>query len=197
MFAYCGNNPVVRADYDGFAGELTIGWTSTMWWITLVDGLLPIGDALYALGTAACCFIDSVGVDNIAFLASEGPNAIQNLADQVSDVLSNPPPDGPQYRRFTRANFRYNFQQFTNNSGEGMQAHHVLPNKHCAQFAKAGINIQEPQFGSWVDKSHQMWSKAYNDAWKYFFLNNDNPTEAQILNFARELADQYGLTIYF
>ena len=65
MFAYCGNNPVVIADHSGNAGEEAMGWWGAgMWWLCVVDGALPIGDAVYVLGLGICCVIAGVEKSN-------------------------------------------------------------------------------------------------------------------------------------
>jgi hypothetical protein len=57
MYAYCQNDPVNLCDPSGTdaatlaaAGSAAASWVGSMWWLTLVDGPLPIGDALYGLG---------------------------------------------------------------------------------------------------------------------------------------------------
>ena len=65
MFAYCGNNPVVIADHSGNAGEEAMGWWGAgMWWLCVIDGALPIGDAVYVLGLGICCVIAGVEKSN-------------------------------------------------------------------------------------------------------------------------------------
>ena len=47
-FAYCLNNPVRFVDKTGHnAGAYAVEWSSTMWWLVLIDGPLPIGDIVY------------------------------------------------------------------------------------------------------------------------------------------------------
>ncbi|MBQ9130893.1 MAG: RHS repeat-associated core domain-containing protein [Clostridia bacterium] len=54
MFAYCSNNPVIYVDPCGTsASAVAYGWGTTMWWLTVIDGPLPIGDIIYGVG-AAC-----------------------------------------------------------------------------------------------------------------------------------------------
>ena len=44
-YAYCLNNPINMIDVGG--GEAVSIWLSSMWFLTLVDGPLPIGDIVY------------------------------------------------------------------------------------------------------------------------------------------------------
>ena len=62
-------------------------------------------------------------------------------------------------------------------------------------FSKVGINIHNPLFGSWVDRAHQSWSRAYNDAWELFIATK--PTVQQIFEKAVELAKQFGFEVHF
>ena len=48
MYAYCLNNPVMYADYTGESATYALqSWITTMWWLTVVDGFLPVGDIVY------------------------------------------------------------------------------------------------------------------------------------------------------
>ena len=56
MFAYCIDNPVNLADFDGKdsvplenINELT-WWSSYMWWLCGLDGPFPFGDIIYSSG---------------------------------------------------------------------------------------------------------------------------------------------------
>jgi hypothetical protein len=72
----------------------------------------------------------------------------------------------------------------------------VLPQKFEAQFGDAGQNIHDPKFGAWWEKtSHLRNASAYSAAWERFLQTN--PSQAQILDFARQLATQYGLQVFF
>ena len=201
MFAYCGNHPTTQFDPHGNSGELVLQWSVYASLLTLIDGPLPIGDIIYVGGIAVCGildFVNTVGVENLAFVASEGPNAAQNLVNQISNVASNPPPGGPEFKEFIQRYFRENLQILTGITGEGMQAHHVLPVHFIEKFTTAGINIHDPMYGAWVDSSvHLSFSYDYSAEWEAFFSQYANPTQVQILDFARELAQKYGVEIYF
>ena len=73
-----------------------------------------------------------------------------------------------------------------------------MPQKFRDLFDQFKIKIDDPQYGAWVDKAaHSKWSYAYNQAWQDFFDSTDNITAELILDFARQLAQQYGYEIYF
>ena len=138
-------------------------------------------------------FADSAGWGTVAFTAAGG---IAGIAYGYSLSRSSSAPT-PAFKSQTKGNFRYNLQQLTGNSGTGMEAHHVLPQKFINQFSRAGIDIHNPIYGSWVGSSHQSWSYAYNQAWDAFFKAISNPTAKQILQKATELSKQYGFTVNF
>ena len=74
----------------------------------------------------------------------------------------------------------------------------MIPRAVEGKAAAAGINIHDPKYGSWWDKSvHRSKSAEYGRLWKEFFRTPTPPTAAQVLDYARKLAKQYGLTIYF
>jgi len=104
------------------------------------------------------------------------------------------------FRSYISSNFRHNLQQLTGQTGANMQAHHVLPqaDRFAHHFNRAGLNIHEPRFGSWVEtRAHQQWSHQYNAKWDSFFLNNPNASADAILDFARELSQIYGFDVGF
>jgi hypothetical protein len=80
----------------------------------------------------------------------------------------------------------------------GKQAHHVIPQAVEEQARRAGINIHDPKYGSWWETGiHQSKSAEYGKKWKRFFDEKPSATAAEILQFARDRAKEYGLKIYF
>ena len=74
------------------------------------------------------------------------------------------------------------------------QAHHDLPQAFRQKFEKAGLDIENPAFGRWVEGSpqgtHQNWSRAFNNEWQAFFDRfpaGTMPTQQQILDFMNGL----------
>ena len=171
MFAYCNNNPIIYTDDTGISGTLAM-WMSSMWWLCGVDAVLPIGDIIYAAGvvvTGVVDIVNTIGADNVARLATDGVNAAKQVTEGPGGNSSPQPPDD-RFRSYTSRNFRYNLQQLTGETGDGKQAHHVLPQKFIEQFEKADIKIHDPKYGSWVDSpTHSKFSTAYNNEWLEFF----------------------------
>ena len=80
LFAYCENNPVNYFDPTGENAEtLMREWAATAWWLTLVDGSLPIGDIIYG---------GVLGVLTIASII----NAAQNKTPEKSKDKPQDPP---------------------------------------------------------------------------------------------------------
>jgi hypothetical protein len=82
-------------------------------------------------------------------------------------------------------------------NGEKLDAHHTLPQFLEKWFAKLGINIHEPKYLVWYEKTlHQKNSSAYTKDWKSFLKeyekNSATPTIEQIEEYASELAKKYG-----
>ena len=79
LFAYCYNNPVNYVDYYGenaTAAAAATTWLTSAWWLTLVDGILPVGDAVYGVGAV---------ISGIIIIA-----AASNLADQTTSLEEEP-----------------------------------------------------------------------------------------------------------
>jgi len=105
---------------------------------------------------------------------------------------------GEGLRAFTEGNFRTNLGRLTGRIPEGAQAHHVFPQKFAVQFRRAGINVNDPRFGSWWEAgAHQRAARVYNNAWQKFLESKPNATAEQILQFGREISREHGLTIRF
>ena len=103
------------------------------------------------------------------------------------------------FKSFTRRNFRENLKHLTGKSAEQvvtLEAHHMLPQKFIRDFQKAGLDIHYPRFGSWVETAiHRGWSYEYNARWELFLQQVQSPKE--ILRFAEQLAEEYGLHVNF
>jgi RHS repeat-associated protein len=68
------------------------------------------------------------------------------------------------------------------------QAHHELPWKNRDFFAGKGINVNDPQFGRWVEgNAHRKWSAEYGREWDQFIEANPNATPQDIMNKLQEL----------
>ena len=119
------------------------------------------------------------GVGKIATKTLEVANSLDNAADAGKVV------------KYTKNNFRKNLSKLTGKNPTDAQAHHIFPQKFETIFNKAGIDINDPQFGAWVEtKAHQHSSYEYNAKWEAFL--KDEPGKEQIIDKAKELAKEYG-----
>jgi hypothetical protein len=95
-------------------------------------------------------------------------------------------------RSFTRSNFRENLARRTGGIPEGAEAHHVFPQKFAQQFEQRRINVNDPVFGAWWEKTvHRQSSGKYNREWEQFLRGN--PNRDQVLDFGRSQTQRYGL----
>jgi hypothetical protein len=104
------------------------------------------------------------------------------------------------FKPFTRDNFHKNLAKpwKTKSPPAGYDAHHMLPVKYEDRFNAAGINIHHPYFGAWWESSeHRKFKDFYNDAWDDFFEDVPTPSIDEILDKARDLAAEYGLSTNF
>jgi len=78
-------------------------------------------------------------------------------------------------------------------------AHHMLPWNYRDDFARAGLNINDPRLGVWVEgapgpNGHRAWSTAYNTEWRNFLFDSEgrslNRTSQQILNHLNSIRGQ-------
>jgi hypothetical protein len=71
------------------------------------------------------------------------------------------------------------------------QAHHDLPQEFAKKFKAKGFDIDDPQYGRWVEGTppgrHQLWNGEYNAIWRSFFGRFRNPSRARILKLLKEL----------
>ena len=69
--------------------------------------------------------------------------------------------------------------------------YHYIPWKNRAYFERAGLDINDPQYGRWVRSigkgGHQSWSKRYGDLWDAFERNNPNATAQEIIRYFNKL----------
>jgi YD repeat-containing protein len=181
-------NNLLMTHIGGVAG-LTLGAATG---VMLAGSAVATTAEVVAGATTLCGTVASGGLAaGGTFIANNIQKAFTPIS-QAANVIAD------KFRSFTRSNFRWNLQQLTNDLGIGKEAHHVLPQKFIDFFTRAGLNIHNPIYGSWVDKiSHSAWSYAYNEAWRLFFTTYSNPTVQQILAKAVELAREYGFTCNF
>ena len=105
QFAYCVNNPTNYVDYTGEdATAILGGWTSTMWWLHLVDGPIPVGDIIYwagvaTLGTIALGSVIYSNLSSASTNTSSKPTTNTKDSDQTTAVPDTPSvPDIPDVK---------------------------------------------------------------------------------------------------
>jgi hypothetical protein len=142
-------------------------------------------------------------------LSAEGALAIEQVALPVGStaavlgtgagaayVLMKPPGDG--FKSFTEDHFRENLARLTGQLPADSHAHHVFPQQFADKFQKAGLNIHDPKFGAWWERSsHLKKAAAYNERWRRFLFQKPIPTLEQILQFGRELAREYEFQVHY
>ena len=75
-------------------------------------------------------------------------------------------------------------------------AHHIFPVEFGRDFAQAGIDVNNPGYGTWVARSlHQGMSSEYSNDWAAFLQGS--PTSTQMFDFGRMLAQKYGFDVHF
>ena len=100
------------------------------------------------------------------------------------------------FKPFTEGNFRENLARLTGKMPEDAHAHHVFPQKFEEQFHQRGINVHDPKFGAWWERSSHLKNSAeYLKRWRDFL--RPEPTFEQILQFGRELGGKYGFQVNF
>jgi len=83
LFAYCSNNPVNFYDPSGTNGEAVLGgWMGSMWWLSAIDSVLPIGDIVYWGG------IVILGSLALEAAGDADPLTLPNEADTTDDTLN-------------------------------------------------------------------------------------------------------------
>jgi hypothetical protein len=109
---------------------------------------------------------------------------------------SKAPAEGGGFKSFTESNFRENLARLTGQLPEGAHAHHVLPQKLAYKFQDAGLNVHDPRFGAWWERSSHLKNSAeYLRRWETFFRSTR--TFDEILQFGRELGGRYGFQVNY
>ncbi|HLL02250.1 MAG TPA: hypothetical protein VK539_16810 [Myxococcaceae bacterium] len=137
--------------------------------------VVPMGATVAALGTGAGAVYVLMGAGNAPEVGKEAAR---------------------HFKSFTEANFRENLARLTGQMPEGAHAHHVFPLQFTRQFRDAGIQINDPRFGAWWERSqHLKNSAAYNERWRRFL--DEKPGPEQILQFGRKLGGEFGFQVSF
>jgi hypothetical protein len=152
--------------------------------LALKQVAVPVGATAEALGTGAGAVY--------VLMESGGPPDKGGLA-QASGIVKEA---SRGFKPFTEDNFRENLARLTGMMPEGAHAHHVFPKVLAKEFQKMGINVHDPRFGSWWERSSHLKNSAeYLKQWRDFL--RPEPTFEQILQFGRELGGKYGFQVNF
>ncbi len=84
--------------------------------------------------------------------------------------------------------------------GKEFIAHHVLPVEFAEYFVRADLDINDTQFGTWVEESQHKTmhnQDEYNQRWREFFIDNPNASREDMLKFATDLGNKLGFEVHF
>ena len=87
---------------------------------------------------------------------------------------------------------------YTKEMAEGLDAHHVFPQKFRSEFTRIVGNdwIDNPYYGAWWEvHDHRKNANAYNREWSRFLKTN--PTFDDILDFGIGLSKKYGFKVNY
>ena len=192
-YTYCAGDPVNLVDPDGDIPIIPILWAA-----------YEVGSAIYDVYTTYSTLVDenattkdkiiaAGGLVASAFLPGGGYSAISKADDvfRVSKTADKITDGAKAYRSFTSSNFRENLARRTGKNPAGYEAHHMLPQKFSEQFSKAGIDIHDPQYGIWLEKTkHSKGSYRYNVEWDEFFQHNSNPTKKEVKDKMKQIMNE-------
>jgi hypothetical protein len=151
------------------AAELPVLSLTAQGALALEQVAVPVGSTAAALGT---------GAGAIYVLMGAGKGA------------------GGGFKAFTEDNFRDNLSRLTGQLPENAHAHHVFPQKLAVEFQKVGINVHDPRFGAWWEKSsHLKNAAAYTRLWERYMV--ESHTVDEIFKFGKQLAGEYEFEVHF
>lgn len=131
----------------------------------------------------------------LAKTAPEEPNV--GNAVKPPPATQNPPPSNNN--NYTKNNYRKNLVKKTGINPKDAQAHHDIPQKYRKLMAKYGINVDDPKYLRWWQKStHQKYARQFNDHWKSFLQEVPNPTRIQVHRWVIAMRSRFptGITGY-
>jgi len=219
LYNYSNNNPVKYKDPDGETPryapvENAVNFDFGKDYMALAEANFKEGhyglaaimtlDAVCEAGyntLAAYGGASAIGAAGSVIASLTAPPVVQQTTQKMQQVASTVTQRAqPVFRALKEKYFRHNFQQFTGQTGKGMEAHHVLPkaSRFTLFFENAKLNIHDPKFGVWVNPTaHRHWSSSYNKRWDSFIKENPNATAQQILDFAKSIANEFGYKVNF
>ena len=92
-------------------------------------------------------------------------------------------------------NYRNNLKEFTKQTGDGKDAHHVFP-KSIKDFDKFDINVNHPENMQWVDSALHSGvgnrSAEYTRIWKEFLDSSADLSKSDIVEFGKAMSKFFG-----
>jgi hypothetical protein len=153
-------------------------------------GALAIEQVAIPMGATAAALGTGTGAVYVLMGAERTPDEGGRLQDSGATK------EGRGFKPFTEGNFRENLARLTGQLPEGSHAHHVFPQVLAKRFQRVGINVHDPKFGAWWERSNHLKKAAeYTRRWAEF-LDND-PTYTQILEYGRKLGSEFGFQVNF
>ncbi|MCX6750192.1 MAG: hypothetical protein NTZ83_01935 [Candidatus Pacearchaeota archaeon] len=201
-YSYARDNPYSYIDSSGnyIESALDIGFIS--WdirdiiknpinWVNYASlGLDVVGLALpfvtglgegFKIGVKGLSKIDNLlDVEKISTKATSSLDII----DKSKDLI----------KSWSKSNFRENLLKELGESGIGKEAHHNIPQKFADWdvIKKSGIDINDPKFGSLIDKQiHRSTAYSYNKEFENFLIENPNANAKQIIDQARDISNKF------
>ena len=104
LYVYCVNSPLMYCDPSGHDATLTITWISTMWWLALVDGPIPVGDVFY-IGGIVVLVLWSLGM--AADILDSADFNIESNGLISTPASPQPPKKDDNGRNWKRVNEKY------------------------------------------------------------------------------------------
>ena len=178
MFAYCRNNPVSRKDALGTADISYTKDDETPWNDMIPDNLGRGGSGAGGAGAGGADAGAGAGGAGAGAGVSAGTGAGGAGVSTGTGIGG-----GNVSTIGGRGQLRTNMLKEGPAPGPGYQAHHGLPWANKGYFDRAGININDPQYGRWVNNAHQSWSYRYGKVWSDYISRHPIPDANDIIDF--------------
>jgi hypothetical protein len=199
-YSHSLNNPLRYIDPQGNQAEVGL--------FQLISSYI---ETIFGLGGGAYSAHSYSNEANNEIINNAINNALDNARKKISKVMvwakslfegeattGNPNPErGPKP---PNGNLRDRLKQYTGYTDDqirDMDAHHVFPQKFRNYlWNRYGLDIDDPQYGSWVkSNTHSEFSQDYNMEWQEF-LTQDHTID-EILEFGKILANKYGFSVLY
>ena len=101
MFAYCNNNPTNYLDKHGTDPSAAVAtFAGSMWWLCCLDGPLPVGEILYAIGIGGTFLLASILLTgSTAETYQSGTSSTDSLQSTSGVQISKKPVNLPSWKK--------------------------------------------------------------------------------------------------